>query len=366
VTHGLTGGGSQVPAGLRAAVEDLGYGVYGVDLFERGLGRRSSAYVVDGGGPVALVETGSAPSVPSLVHGLAALGMDPRRVSLVVVTHVHLDHAGALGTLMRLWPWAKAVVHPAGAAHLMDPSRLEASARAVYGAAYDALFGVVEPVPAAQLLAAEDREHLAVGDRELVVLHTPGHAAHHLAVEDPASQGLFTGDGAGVRYARLTPWGIDLVLPTTSPPRFDPEAMAASLRRLARREPRRLYYTHFGMAEDGVARLEAAAQEALAWGDLALEAWAAMPAAVQADPVESLYVMRQAVRRRMELRLREAGASELAPAWQAGDLGWDLELNAQGLLAYARYRSRQTQQGAPLPPGGSGAPRRSAAPGTGR
>jgi glyoxylase-like metal-dependent hydrolase (beta-lactamase superfamily II) len=324
--------------GPRVSVADLGHGVYGIDLFERGLGRRSAAYLVDGGGPLALVETGAASSIEAIRGALRALSLDERRVGHVVVTHVHLDHAGGLGRLLQVWPWARAVVHPAGAPHMIAPDRLEASARQVYGGRYDGLYGRLTPVPADRVVEAQDRGHLVVGDRELVLLHTPGHAAHHLSVEDPAGRGMFTGDSAGIRFARLLPWGVDLVLPTTTPPRFDPPRMAASLRRMAEREPERLLYTHFGAAGDAPRRLQEVADEALAWADLAREAYAEV--AEDADPQAAFWAVRSALRRRMEDALRARGVRDVAAAWRAGDLEWELDLDAQGLTAYARFMAR--------------------------
>lgn len=271
-----------------------------------------------------MIETGARASVDSLRGGLAALGIDEEAVRYVVVTHVHLDHAGGAGAVAALWPWARVVVHPQGARHLIDPGRLEASARSVYGARFDEYFGALVPVPERQVWAPDDRARLAVGTRELVLLHTPGHAPHHMVVEDPAGHAMFTGDAAGVVYPALAPWNLGgFHLPTTTPPRFDPELMAQSLDRLRARGPQRLYFTHFGPGEPADALLAACAEEARAWAALARAA----------TTPEGL---RAALRQRIEARLGAAGVRDVGAAWSAADLEFDLDLNSQGLWVYAQ------------------------------
>lgn len=309
--------------GAPVDVVEAGPGIYRIDLFERGRAQRAAAYLVDGGGVCALVEVGARTSIDSLRGGIAALGIDEEQIRYLVVTHVHLDHAGAVGALAALWPWTRVVVHPRGARHLIEPARLEASARTVYKERYDEYFGALTAVPEGRVWAAEDRARISLGEREMVLLHTPGHAPHHMAVEDVATSGLFTGDSAGVVYPGLGPWRVALHLPTTTPPRFDPERMAQSLDRLKARGPKRLYFTHFGAAEPAQALLEASAAQAFAWAALAREA----------DTPEAL---RAALRERIEGQLAAAGVGDIAAAWRAADLEFDLDLNSQGLWVYAR------------------------------
>jgi glyoxylase-like metal-dependent hydrolase (beta-lactamase superfamily II) len=309
--------------GAPVDVAEAAPGIYRIDVFERGRPERAAAYVVDGGGVAALVETGARTSIDSLRGGLMALGMREESVRYIVVTHVHLDHAGAVGALAELWPWVRVVVHPRGARHVADPSRLEASARAVYGSRFDEYFGALVPVPQARVWAADDRARLAVGGRELIVLHTPGHAPHHIVLEDTATQGVFTGDSAGIIYPSLWPWGkATFHLPTTTPPSFEPEVMVESLERLLARDPRRLYFTHFGPAEPAEPFLRACIEEARTWGRLAM---------AETTPEG----VRAALRRRMEERLRAEGIGDVAAAWRAADLEFDLDLDSQGLWAYA-------------------------------
>ena len=293
-------------------------------MFERGRRERAAAYVVDGGGVAALIETGARTSIDSVRGGLMALGIDEESVRYIVVSHVHLDHAGAVGALAALWPWARVVVHPRGARHVTDPSRLEASARAVYGVRFDEYFGSLVPVPESRVWAADDRARLAVGGRELILLHTPGHAPHHMVVEDTATAGVFTGDSAGIIYPSLWPWGkATFHLPTTTPPSFEPEVMARSLERLIARRPARLYFTHFGPAEPAEPYLRACIEEAAAWAALAR---------AESTPEG----VRAALRRRLEDRLRAEGIGDVVAAWRAADLEFDLDLDSQGLWAYAQ------------------------------
>lgn len=325
-------------AAVGSDLRDLGQGILCIDLLERGLTGRSAAYLVDGGREFALIETGGNRSFRVIRRALELADVDERQVRWIVVSHIHLDHAGGLGQLLKAWPWAKAVVHPAGVPHVINPEKLVASSRPVYGQDYDALWGTLVPAAREQVMPSTDGQRLRVGSRELIVLHTPGHAAHHLVVEDPDTGGLFTGDAAGIRYARLSSWHLDVVLPSTSPPRFDPASMSASLHRLADRNPKRLYYTHFGMADRAKDRLLEVAAEALRFGDMALAALKKTADSALPDDLERS--IREAVAQRMQNALHAAGAQDVPAAWEAGDLSWDFELNVQGLVAYARYCAR--------------------------
>ena len=173
-------------------------GVLQIDTLLGGWEEVTAAYLVEGPQPV-LVETGSRSSAPILLAELEALGVGPSDLAGVVVTHVHLDHAGGMGDLARAFPRATVYVHPQGARHLADPDRLVSSAARVYGDLLDGLYGRIEPTPAERIRPLEDGEAVRVGvDRALTAVHSPGHAKHHLALHDSASGILFTGDAAGV------------------------------------------------------------------------------------------------------------------------------------------------------------------------
>jgi glyoxylase-like metal-dependent hydrolase (beta-lactamase superfamily II) len=221
----------------------------GVVAVDSGLfGREMAAcYLLESVEQVALVEVGCNFSASRILGTLQRRGWQPHQVSHIIVTHVHLDHAGGAGTLMQALPDAKLVVHPRGMRHMVDPSRLEAGTRAVYGdAAYEIQYGHLIPVPEERVLVMEDGDALKFGERELMFRDTPGHARHHFCVWDEQTRGWFTGDTFGLSYRDLdTPRG-PFVFPTTTPIQFDPPALIESINRLMEKSPRYMYLTHFG------------------------------------------------------------------------------------------------------------------------
>lgn len=225
----------------------------GIIAIDSGMFRREMAacYLLETPGQVALVEVGCNASASRILTTLKRRGWRPEQVSHIVVTHVHLDHAGGAGTLMQALPDATLVVHPRGARHLVDPSRLEAGARAVYGdAEFDALYGSLVPVPGERVQIMEDGDTLSVGDRELLFLDTPGHANHHFCIWDQQTHGWFTGDTFGISYRDLDSENGPFIFPTTTPVQFDPPALIASIERLMEKSPRFMYLTHFGRVGD--------------------------------------------------------------------------------------------------------------------
>ena len=219
----------------------------------------TGAFVVRGA-KTALVETGPKSSLEHLLAGLAAAGVDS--VDYVVVTHIHLDHAGAAGTLAARWPEAKVVVHPVGAPHLVDPSKLWSSAARIYGDAMDALWGGIDPVPAEQIVEVADGDSIDLGGTTLRVIETPGHARHHHAYLDESAGTLFSGDALGVRLP-----DVGVIRPATPPPEFDLEAAIASIGTIRGVAPARLCFTHFGArdGEDPAATCDAAADALMEW-----------------------------------------------------------------------------------------------------
>jgi glyoxylase-like metal-dependent hydrolase (beta-lactamase superfamily II) len=219
----------------------------------------TGAFVVRGS-KTALVETGPKSSLDHLLAGLDAAGVES--VDYIVVTHIHLDHAGAAGTLATRWPEARVVVHPVGAPHLADPSKLWSSAARIYGDAMDALWGGIDPVPGDRIVEAADGHVVDLGGTTLRAIETPGHARHHHAYLDEASGTLFSGDALGVRLPE-----VGVIRPATPPPEFDLEAAIASIGRIRDVAPERLCFTHFGMsaAEDPAATCDAAADALMEW-----------------------------------------------------------------------------------------------------
>jgi glyoxylase-like metal-dependent hydrolase (beta-lactamase superfamily II) len=219
----------------------------------------TGAFVV-AGKRTALIETGPKSSLEHLLSGLDAAGID--RVDCVVVTHIHLDHAGAAGTLARRWPHARVFVHPVGAPHLVDPSKLWSSAGRIYGDAMDRLWGGIDPVPPDQIVEVADGDVIDLGGASLRAIETPGHARHHHSYLEGSTGVLFSGDALGVRLP-----DVDLIRPATPPPEFDLEAAIASIGRIRDLSAERLCFTHFDMraGEDPGETCEAAVDALVEW-----------------------------------------------------------------------------------------------------
>ena len=219
----------------------------------------TGAFVVRGT-KTALVETGPKTSLEHLQAGLAAAEVDD--VDYVIVTHIHLDHAGAAGTLAARWPGARVVVHPVGAPHLADPSKLWASASRIYGDAMETLWGGIDPVPVERIVEVADGDTIDLGGVSLRVIETPGHAWHHHAYLDESTGTLFAGDALGVRLP-----DVGIIRPATPPPEFDLEVAIASIGRIRDVAPARLCFTHFGLrdGEDPAETCDAAAEALMEW-----------------------------------------------------------------------------------------------------
>lgn len=244
-------------------------GVAEVDTLLGGWERVTAGYLVEGAAPV-LVETGSQSSVPALLAGLASLGMSAADLAGVAVTHIHLDHAGGVGDVARAFPNATVYVHPRGARHLADPSRLVVSAGTVYGELLDSLYGRLEPTDPGRIRALEDGEEVPLGDgRSLVAVHSPGHAKHHMALHDTGSGVLFVGDAVGVR---LPDAGV--LRPATPPTDFDLAQALDSLQRFVDHSPSAVALAHYGVLPgDPTAALQEAADVLREWAGVASAAW---------------------------------------------------------------------------------------------
>lgn len=241
--------------------------IYLIDGFDLGKPARTGTYVVDEQ-DLTLVETGPSPSVKYVKEGLVSLGFSLTDVKYIIVTHIHLDHAGGAGLLIKDCPNAKVVVHPKGARHLIDPKKLAAGARAVYGESFAELFDPIVPVPEEKLLIKGEEDELKIGPEcTLEFLDTPGHAKHHFSIYDPISNGIFTGDTVGIRYDQLIRDGIDFFLPSTSPNHFDPSAMQKAIIRIKDMNVDQIYYGHFGMTQE----IEKALDQASYWLEVFVE-----------------------------------------------------------------------------------------------
>ncbi len=241
-------------------IADLGNDVFQIDTRMAGYQGITAGYLIRSSRPC-LVETGTASSAPVVREALAKLGVGSADLATVVVTHIHLDHAGGVGDIADMYPAAQVVVHRKGARHLADPSRLMASARMVYGDALDVLFGRLAPVPADRIRSLDDVGTVDLGDgRRLDSHYSPGHARHHVGLIDSASGDLYVGDAAGV----YIPETGDL-RPATPPPDFDLEVALASLRNFQALRPVRLLFSHYGPVADVEPILERSAEEITVW-----------------------------------------------------------------------------------------------------
>lgn len=244
----------------RSGITELGHQVYEIDTRMAGYDGITAGYLILADRPC-LVETGTAPSAPVVRDALASLGVGPHDLATVVVTHIHLDHAGGAGDIAGMYPDAEVVVHERGARHLTDPSRLMASARRVYGRALERLFGELAPTPAGRIRSVEERGVIDLGGgRRLESHYSPGHAKHHIGLVDSVSGDLYVGDAAGV----YLPDTGDL-RPATPPPDFDLAAALGSLRTFAALAPARLLFSHYGPVEAVPETLARSAEELNVW-----------------------------------------------------------------------------------------------------
>jgi glyoxylase-like metal-dependent hydrolase (beta-lactamase superfamily II) len=219
--------------------------------------RLAASHIVIDGDRAAIVDTGPAPAAPFILEALAGLGIEPDRVDYLFLTHVHLDHAGGAGQLIAALPNARAVLHPRGAPHMIEPGKLIAGSIAVYGEQmFRELYGEILPVPADRVLVVEDGQRLTLGRRTFEFLDTPGHAKHHYCAVDLDHRDVFSGDTFGISYRDFDTAAGPFVFPTTTPVQFDPDALHASIDRLLTYRPQRMVLTHYGPVGD-VERLAA-------------------------------------------------------------------------------------------------------------
>lgn len=206
----------------------------------------ASVHLIRSRDEFALIDTGTQYSVANIERALGEIGGALEAVRYIVLTHIHLDHAGGAGVLMQRCPNAELVVHPRGAKHMVDPSKLIAGATAVYGEeAFAKLYGEIAPIDEARVIAPQDNDTLTLGTKTLRFLDTPGHASHHHCIVDESSNCVFTGDTLGIGYRAMRDEHHAFVCPTTSPVQFDPTALHASIDRLMALEPTALYLTHY-------------------------------------------------------------------------------------------------------------------------
>lgn len=304
---------------------DYGDGIF---AFDAGYVRPilAAIHLVVENGRAAFIDTGSNDALPNALAALKKLNLDVAAVDYVFLTHIHLDHAGGAGSMMQAFPNAQLVVHPRGARHMAEPSKLVAGVTAVYGPEYvETVYGEILPIPAGRIIEANDGDVVALAGREFLFLDTPGHARHHNCIVDKKTGGIFTGDMFGLSYRELDVEGRQFIFPTTTPTQFEPEEMRQSVYRLLAFRPDAMYLTHYGQLTDVSSQGEALLRRLDALVEFAL-------AEQDAGPDRHSRI-KQAMTSYLLEQIREHGCtlpdSVLLDIW-----GTDLELNTQGLCVW--------------------------------
>ncbi len=305
----------------------------GIIAFDAGYVRPilAAIHMLVDNGRVALVDTGSNDSLPNVLAALDKVGLGPDAVDYVILTHIHLDHAGGAGALMREFPNAKLLVHPRGSRHMAEPSKLVAGVTAVYGKEYvETVYGDILPIPAERIIDAHEGLTLQLGGRELLMIDTPGHAKHHICIIDRKAGAIFTGDMFGLSYREFDVDGRQFILPTTSPTQFDPAEMHASIDRLMSYQPTAMYLTHYAQLTDlpaQAADLKRRLDRLVAIAEFHAADGEARHAAIKQETTTYL------------LAELHAHGCTLPEATILDVLATDLELNAQGLAFWLDHRT---------------------------
>lgn len=309
----------------------VGEGIYAIDTeYMRPL--MDASHLIVDGEEAAYVDTGTSLSVPNLLASLADLGLDVGAVKAVFLTHIHLDHAGGAGELMRHLPNARAYIHPRGAPHMHEPERLIAGTIAVYGEElYHQVYGEIVPIARDRIVEVSDGMRVSVGTREFELIHTPGHALHHYCLIDQSARLMFTGDTFGVSYRETDTENGAFIIPTTTPIHFDPDAAHASIDRLMAYGADSAYLTHYSRVTD-LPRLA----EDLHRG---LDRYVAICEACKDDD-NRISAIHQGLTEYVYARLDEHGYDGDRDA-RNSILNGDLTLNAQGLEVWLKRLEKQ-------------------------
>lgn len=302
-------------------------GIIPIDTLMGGLSQVTSAYLLLCDEPT-LVETGPATSAPAVHQALADHGIGPSDLAHAIFTHIHLDHAGGAGHLAQAFPNARLWIHPGVAQHLADPTRLIASAARIYGdEGLRATFGHPEPVSAGRIFPLEDGVDLQAGTRRLRPLHTPGHAGTHMAIQDLASDMVFSGDAVGVHLP-----GPDLFRPAAPPPEFDLEASLDSITRIATHARGSVLFAHFGPTSDVAETCTTASDTLRRWSDAV--------ASARADQAnQGLEHLMEALQEAEDLDPADLDPDDLSRL----ELMGSYRLNALGMERYFRKREEAQQ-----------------------
>ncbi len=298
-----------------------------ITLIDTGLmgNQIAACYLLESDNEVAIVETGNYNTTPRILSLLEQKQINREQVRYVIPTHVHLDHAGGSCSLINSLPEAQLVIHPQGARHMIDPSKLIAGATAVYGeSTFKDYYGEITPVKEERIIIAEDNDELTFGSRTLLFRDTPGHAKHHFCVWDEQSKGWFTGDTFGIGYPLLSEGITPFVFPSTTPVQFNPTALLKSIEMLMSYQPKYMYLTHFGMIKVNREISQQLCQQINDYVDMVKS----LPQnEVSVDNLKSL------LKNHTFQILRDVGSNTAMEAF-VKTIAHDLELNSQGLKVW--------------------------------
>lgn len=273
-------------------------------------------------GRAAFVDTGVNSSVPLLLAGLEEQGLDVADVDYVFLTHIHLDHAGGAGLLLQQLPNARCVIHPRGAAHMVDPQKIVAGTKAVYGDQVTRdMYGEIQPIDAERIDIPDDGSWFSLAGRKMQAFYTEGHARHHYCLHDPQSQGVFTGDSFGVSYRELDTENGEFIFPTTTPVHFDPHEAHKSVDRILNKDPEQCYLTHYSR----VRNLDRLADDL----HLGIEAFVSMAREHADEPNRTERIQEAMFAHWCEALERHGYTGDRDTTWSILQL--DVDLNTQGL-----------------------------------
>ena len=306
-------------------VKQLSPGTWQVSLPFLGEPEIVGSYLIEGRNELAIIDPGPASMLEHLLAAIREAGFDPEDVTHILATHVHLDHAGACGSLVQRMPGARVYVHSKGAPHLLDTSKVVASAARIFGERMQELWGDIEPTPQERLHILEGGDVLNVAGRRLEVHYTPGHAVHHVIFFDVHSGELFAGDVAGVRLQ-----GIDYIRPPTPPPDLDLEDWSASMDLVKSLRPDVLYIGHFGAQRNIAQHFERLREKLYAWGDFVL--------AAMRDGKEEAEILKMLIEQTQPELVRAAGDEHVIVRYE---IATNYPMTVQGYMRYWKLKSQK-------------------------
>jgi glyoxylase-like metal-dependent hydrolase (beta-lactamase superfamily II) len=319
--------------------EHVGDGIYVIETYYLNRTGFAACYLMEDKGEVAIIETNTNHAVPFILGTLGQLGFGKEQVKYVLLTHIHLDHAGGTGELMKHLPKAELILHPRGRKHMIDPEKLIKSVKAVYGETkYKELYGDIVPVPKERVQTANDGEEFRLGSRDLQVFDLRGHAKHHLVVLDKNTKALFSGDNFGIGYPRFDFGQFRLVFPSTSPTQFEPGKAVETYQKIVDLGPSRILLTHYGVIED----IEGTHTQLNSWIEFSVEIAEKGYAEGYRDS-ELVDILEKEIWENFEKIVRDTrgtGLNREEKEW----LAIDTHINAQGLVHYIQPPNSEAGQ----------------------